>query len=147
MPVINHLVARDSSNPAMLKALIALAVITTCLISGITTFTLLRLARRRRAASAAKRKTDSQWRRLTIETMGHTATLSQEKRSLIDGSSSPPTSPIVPEIRITLPDEVDKKTGRPQSGRVVVVRMGENASVGLEPLEQVLRLDEQLPAY
>jgi len=50
-----------------------------------------------------------------------------------------PTSP-VPEIRITFPDEVDE-TGKRQSGRVVVVRVGEH-SVGLEPVG-----DDALPAY
>lgn len=60
---------------------------------------------------------------------------------MISNSSSPPLSPNdVPEIRITFPDEQDE-SGRPQSGRVVVVRVGENG-IGLEPLK-----DEQLPAY
>jgi hypothetical protein len=49
-----------------------------------------------------------------------------------------PTSP-VPEIRITFPDEVDE-SGKRQSGRVVVVRVGEH-SVGLEPVQ------EDLPPY
>ena len=51
---------------------------------------------------------------------------------------SPPQSPI-PEIRITFPEEVDE-TGKRQSGRVVVVRVGESG-VGLEPV------DEKLPSY
>lgn len=64
-----------------------------------------------------------------------------EKSSLTSNSSSPPLSPAnVPEIRITFPDEHDE-SGRPKSGRVVVVRVGEHG-VGLEPLR-----DEQLPAY
>jgi len=64
-----------------------------------------------------------------------------EKSSLTSNSSSPPLSPEnVPEIRITFPDEQDE-SGRPKSGRVVVVRVGEHG-VGLEPLR-----DEQLPAY
>lgn len=56
-------------------------------------------------------------------------------------NSSAPTSPTVPQIRITFPDEMDKKTGRPQSGGVVVVRLGENDALGLEPVH------EQLPQY
>lgn len=59
-------------------------------------------------------------------------------------ASSPSSLPLspdnVPEIRITFPDEQDE-AGRPKSGRVVVVRVGETG-VGLEPLR-----DEQLPAY
>ncbi|KAF2274273.1 uncharacterized protein EI97DRAFT_444278 [Westerdykella ornata] len=62
----------------------------------------------------------------------------QEKQDLMANSSSPPQSP-VPEIRITFPDEVDG-TGKRQSGRVVVVRVGDH-SVGLEPLH------EDLPPY
>lgn len=59
----------------------------------------------------------------------------------MSGSSSPPLTPdSVPEIRITFPDEQDE-SGRPRSGRVVIVRVGEKG-IGLEPLK-----DEQLPAY
>jgi len=53
-----------------------------------------------------------------------------------------PGSP-VPEIRITFPDETDE-SGRPKSGRVVVVRISETGGVGLEPLHDH---EEQLPAY
>lgn len=60
---------------------------------------------------------------------------------MMSNSSGAPLSPDdVPEIRITFPDEQDE-SGRPQSGRVVIVRVGENG-IGLEPLK-----DEQLPAY
>ncbi|CAA9963823.1 hypothetical protein PTNB73_08487 [Pyrenophora teres f. teres] len=58
-----------------------------------------------------------------------------EKQGLMH---SPPTSP-VPEIRITFPDEVDE-SGKQQSGRVVVVRVGDH-SVGLEPV------NDDLPPY
>lgn len=61
-----------------------------------------------------------------------------EKQNLIDNSDSPPTSP-VPEIRITFPDETDS-SGKRQSGRVVVVHVGDK-NVGLEPV------NEDLPAY
>lgn len=54
-------------------------------------------------------------------------------------SQSPPQSP-VPEIRITFPEEVDDH-GKRQSGRVVVVRVGDNGGVGLEPVS------EKLPPY
>jgi hypothetical protein len=135
MPVIHRLVARDLNDPAMLKALIALAVITTSLLFSIVGYATFKLIKRRSAARQPSQPDN--YRRLTIETMG---VHSREKQSLMD-SSSPPASPsLVPEIRITFPDEVDR-TGRPQSGRVVVVRMGENASVGLEPFHA------QLPAY
>lgn len=63
----------------------------------------------------------------------------QEKADLMANSSSPPSSP-VPEIRITFPDEVDE-SGRRQSGRVLLVRVGEH-NVGLEPMDE-----DDLPPY
>ena len=63
-----------------------------------------------------------------------------EKMNLIANSHGPPGSP-VPEIRVTFPDEVDQ-SGQKMSGRVVVVRITDSGSVGLEPLQQ-----EQLPPY
>ncbi|EEH22181.1 hypothetical protein PABG_04392 [Paracoccidioides brasiliensis Pb03] len=76
-------------------------------------------------------------RRLTITA----STIFDEKRSACYSSStSPPPSP-VPEIRITFPEEEDASTGKRQSGRVVVVRISEKGSVGLEPY------DEELPPY
>ncbi|CZT05916.1 uncharacterized protein RCO7_05226 [Rhynchosporium graminicola] len=81
-------------------------------------------------------------RRLTITTApyGRASTIYvyDEKTSMIN-SPTTPSSP-VPEIRITFPDEHDE-SGRPKSGGVVIVRVGENG-VGLEPVQ-----DEQLPAY
>jgi len=56
----------------------------------------------------------------------------QEKQDLL---STKPPSPI-PEIRITFPEEVDE-TGKRQSGRVVVVHVGEK-EVGMEPHEECL---------
>ena len=55
--------------------------------------------------------------------------------------TSAPSSPTssVPEIRITFPEEVDA-SGKRQSGRVVVVHVGDTG-VGLQPM------DEKLPEY
>lgn len=64
-----------------------------------------------------------------------------EKMNLIANSHGPPDSP-VPEIRVTFPDEVDQQSGQKMAGRVVVVRITDSGSVGLEPLPQ-----EQLPPY
>ncbi|KAL7941602.1 hypothetical protein V8C42DRAFT_172589 [Trichoderma barbatum] len=85
-------------------------------------------------------------RGLTIETMhnGRSSVLfiSRDGQPMLRTPGSPPHSPDnVPEIHITFPDEQDEQ-GRPKSGRVVVVRVGENATVGLEPMH-----DEELPAY
>ncbi|RFU72034.1 hypothetical protein TARUN_10227 [Trichoderma arundinaceum] len=85
-------------------------------------------------------------RGLTIETThnGRSSVLfiSSNGQPMLRTPGSPPHSPDnVPEIHITFPDEHDEQ-GRPRSGRVLVVRVGENATVGLEPMH-----DEQLPAY
>jgi hypothetical protein len=84
-------------------------------------------------------------RRLTIQTGANGRSsiivVGGKGQPMLANPHSPPHSPDnVPEIHITFPDEQDEQ-GRPRSGRVVVVRVGET-SVGLEPLN-----DEQLPAY
>ncbi|CEJ59491.1 hypothetical protein PEBR_41499 [Penicillium brasilianum] len=79
-------------------------------------------------------------RRLTITAHKHDSVLVyDEKRALMQNSDSPPPSP-VPEIRITFPEEEDE-SGRRKSGRMVVVRISEAGSVGLEPCH------EELPPY
>lgn len=64
-----------------------------------------------------------------------------EKMNLIANSHGPPDS-TVPEIRITFPDEVDQQSGQKATGRVVVVRITDSGSVGMEPLQH-----DQLPPY
>ncbi|KAK4974794.1 hypothetical protein LTR28_009933, partial [Elasticomyces elasticus] len=61
------------------------------------------------------------------------------------GPAPPPSSPTIPEIRITFPEEVDEVTGKRQAGRVVVVRMGDSTT-GLEPYDEE-KEGEELPAY
>ncbi|RYO76358.1 hypothetical protein DL766_006679 [Monosporascus sp. MC13-8B] len=80
--------------------------------------------------------------RLTIQTPdGRSSILVVNGRPMLADPNEPPHSPHnVPEIHITFPDEQDEH-GRQQSGRVVVVRVGD-ATYGLEPVK-----DEQLPAY
>jgi hypothetical protein len=85
-------------------------------------------------------------RGLTIETThnGRSSVLfiGRDGQPMLRTPGSPPHSPDnVPEIHITFPDEQDEQ-GRRKSGRVLVVRVGENATVGLEPMH-----DEELPAY
>ena len=85
-------------------------------------------------------------RGLTIETShnGRSSTIyiTRDGKPMLANPNSPPHSPDnVPEIHITFPDEQDDQ-GRPKSGRVLVVRVGDNATVGLEPMHS-----EQLPAY
>jgi len=147
MPAVSNLVVRDDSlsantnlTPTMLKLLIALLVLFVITASLVAALLILRSLRRSRHCLSDEKHPSNNYKRLTIDTTKSTAAyVIQEKRNLIENSSSPPPSPL-PEIRITFPDEVDK-SGRPHSGRVVVVRMGENSAVGLEPLE------DQLPPY
>ncbi|KAJ5248912.1 hypothetical protein N7468_000363 [Penicillium chermesinum] len=79
-------------------------------------------------------------RRLTI-TAGKTESVVvyDEKRALMETSDSPPPSP-VPEIRITFPEEEDE-SGKRKSGRMVVVRISDAGSIGLEPCH------DELPPY
>ncbi|POR33199.1 Uncharacterized protein TPAR_06607 [Tolypocladium paradoxum] len=91
-------------------------------------------------------KPTSNHRGLTIETShnGRSSILyiGRDGQPMLQNPNSPPHSPDnVPEIHITFPDEQDDQ-GRAKSGRVLVVRVGDNATVGLEPMH-----DEQLPAY
>lgn len=92
-------------------------------------------------------KRDPNHRRLTIQTTPvgdgrHSVLVFRDGQPMLANPQSPPHSPDnVPQIHITFPDEHDE-SGRPRSGRVMLVRVGENA-VGMEPLQD----DEQLPAY
>ncbi|KAL1877425.1 hypothetical protein Daus18300_002411 [Diaporthe australafricana] len=92
-------------------------------------------------------KRTSNHRRLTIETRnGHSSVLvfNKDGQPMLANPNQPPHSPDnVPEIHITFPEEEDEG-GRRKSGRVLVVRVGDNANatVGMEPLDE-----EQLPAY
>lgn len=89
---------------------------------------------------------DKNHHRLTIETRsGRTSIMyNKDGRPMLANPNSPPHSPDnVPEIHITFPDEeADEAGGKRKSGRVVVVRVGDGAAVGLEPLDE-----DELPAY
>lgn len=137
---------------SVVNLLIALLVL---VFVGLVSFALLVLLRRRRRQQRMMNETLPQYqdvkrtgnhRRLTIQTgnangRSSIIVVDQKGQPMLANPASPPHSPDnVPEIHITFPDEQDDQ-GRPKSGRVVVVRVGET-SVGLEPLH-----DEQLPAY
>lgn len=147
MNSIHFLVARDDEQKggldhtmmSLLISLLVLFVVAVLLVGAL--FFLRRMRRAKRDAEAQLplyEKRQSNHRRLTITATRESVVVYQEKKELLAHSSSPPPSP-VPEIRITFPDEVDA-AGKRQSGRVVVVRVGEH-SVGLEPLQ------EDLPPY
>jgi hypothetical protein len=141
----------DGSSDAVVNLLIALLVL---IFFGLLSFALLILLRRMRRQKQIQNETLPQYhdvkrtgnhRRLTIQTgngMGRSSVIVfKDGQPMLANPQSAPHSPDnVPEIHITFPDEQDDQ-GRPKSGRVLVVRVGD-ATVGLEPLH-----DEQLPAY
>jgi len=158
MESIHRLVLRDghpsemSLTPLMINLLIALLVsvlLGLCLI--ITLFVLRSYRRKRQQTSelpfhnAPQGSRRSNHRRLTITASPYgcnaeSVFVNNEKQAFMEQGTSPPASP-VPEIRITFPEEEDK-SGKRKSGRVVVVRIGENGGVGLEPYQE-----ECLPPY
>lgn len=154
MDSITRIVARGDeekdNNKTVVNILIALLVL---VFVGLVAFALLVLMRRKRRQRQMMNETLPQYhdvkrtgnhRRLTIQTgngRSSVIVVDNNGQPMLANPQSPPHSPDnVPEIHITFPDEQDDQ-GRPKSGRVVVVRVGET-SVGLEPLD-----DEQLPAY
>lgn len=144
MNSVHFLVARDDASFNRLQTTLLIALLTLFVLAVVLVGALFFLRRVRRARKDVEaqlplyEKRQSSHRRLTITTSRDSVFVYSEKKDLMENSSSPPASP-VPEIRITFPDEVDS-AGKRQSGRVVVVRVGEH-SVGLEPLQ------EDLPPY
>ncbi|KAF4303666.1 hypothetical protein SLS57_005348 [Botryosphaeria dothidea] len=154
----HFLVRRDDADdapltPTMMNLLIALVVL--CAVAILSVFALFLLRRARNAKKRSElpmynedrstQRMSSHHRSLTITTAppysnnrSSAVYVYNEKETFMNEQHTP-DSP-VPEIRITFPEEVDDK-GNKQSGRVVVVRVGEH-SVGLEPLNE-----EQLPPY
>ena len=145
---VKQLVARGEDNGlstthvALIISLLMLVLLGLILIGGLLFLRSMRRARKQAEADAqlpSYEKRNSNHSRLTITATPYkgreSVVVYSEKQGLM---ASPPASP-VPEIRITFPDEVDE-SGKRQSGRVVVVRVGEH-SVGLEPV------NEHLPPY
>lgn len=131
--------------PSVTNLLLALFTLT---VFALGLVGVLYILRKRQAANAEVLPTHqktSNHRRLTITATPYSGKTDSihvydEKHNLIENSASPPDSP-VPEIRITFPDEEDQ-SGKKKNGRVVVVRIGESGSVGMEPVSQ-----ERLPPY
>lgn len=132
----------DTSMYTLLVVLIVLLVVTI-----VSVFTLLFVRYRRRARQSQElpmyneKRTSmrSNHRRITVRPT-ESIYIRQEKQNLLDNSDAPPSpTTSVPEIRIHFPEELDSD-GKRQSGRVVVVHVGEKG-VGLEPC------DDKLPSY
>ncbi|KAI1911751.1 hypothetical protein LOZ53_000481 [Ophidiomyces ophidiicola] len=148
MVSLHRLVRRGDGkelNSTTINLLISLLVL---ILFGITLVSVLLLLRKKRRAAKAvdieQANQPSHHRRLTITATPYSGRsesvyVIDEKRNLVENSSSPPSSP-VPEIRITFPEEEDTN-GRRRPGSVVVVRIGEKGGIGLEPCP------EQLPPY
>lgn len=129
--------------PTAVNILISLLVLVLIGITLVGALLVLRQRRRKQSELPLYNSVDKNGRRLTITASqsGRTGSVYvyNEKRDLLENSSSPPSSP-VPEIRITFPEEEDD-SGKRQSGRVVVVHISETGGVGLEPYH------EELPPY
>ncbi|KAK4550593.1 hypothetical protein LTR36_000172 [Oleoguttula mirabilis] len=132
----------------LLVALLVLLILSLLLVAG-----LLYIRHRRRVRRAellplydekrlSTSSTSSHHRRVMIRP-SESVYVYQEKlnRSDTSSTSTSPASPI-PEIRITFPEECDA-SGKRQSGRVVVVRVGDS-TVGLGPVSED---KDKLPAY
>ncbi|KAI9718901.1 MAG: hypothetical protein M1812_003785 [Candelaria pacifica] len=156
MDAFHNLVVRDDTlasgtlTPTMVNLLIALLVLVLCSLLLVAGLFMLRSYRRTKRDASLPLYNEkpsgkkSNHRRLTITAAPYgrrseSVYVYSEKQHLVDNSSSPPPSPI-PEIRITFPEEEDE-AGKRQSGRVLVVRVGD-AGVGLEPL-----VEDNLPPY
>lgn len=150
--VFPQLVARDGNSNAKsgglstptVDLLISLLVLILLALTLVGSLLVLRRKRQLRKQQSVlpihNGQCSSHQRQLTI-TAGKTDSVLvyDEKRNLMENSSSPTCSPL-PEIRITFPEEVDE-SGKRKSGRVVVVRISDAGSVGLEPCR------EELPPY
>nr|XP_036574977.1 uncharacterized protein CTRU02_15053 [Colletotrichum truncatum]KAF6781477.1 hypothetical protein CTRU02_15053 [Colletotrichum truncatum] len=161
MPSIQNLISRntpvvrrdDTDGGDMLNLMIVvLALIFFALLLVSTLFLMRRMRRQQRVQDDLlppyqEIKSARNHHNLTIQTStdGRSSVLyiGQDGRSpMLQNPQSAPHSPDnVPEIHITFPDEQDEG-GRRKSGRVLVVRVGDGGSVGLEPVRE-----EQLPAY
>ncbi|KAK3692392.1 hypothetical protein B0T22DRAFT_12416 [Podospora appendiculata] len=150
---LRTVVARSAINDSapvvnLMIALLVLVFVGLLSVAALLIFRRIRKQRQTRAAATLPQyhdvKRTGNHRRLTIQTAdGRSSVLVfKDGQPMLSNPHSPPHSPDnVPEIHITFPDEHDEQ-GRPKSGRVVVVRVGET-TVGLEPVHS----DEQLPAY
>lgn len=165
MPALQSLMARgpvvprdddddDTGSSSVINLLVVVLAIIVglCLVLAGVLLVLRRTRRQRMQENSPPQYNDvvqenkrNNHRRLTIQTQNGRSSVviyNKDGQPMLANPNSPPHSPDnVPEIHITFPEEEDE-SGKRKSGRVVVVRVGDNASVGLEPLDE-----EQLPAY
>lgn len=151
---IRRLVSRsEDGSDKMINALITILVLAFVSIILISTLYFFRRSRRMQKLRNESLPTYNEASKepmlqhsLMIETKHNgrssVVVIGRDGQPMLQNPNSPPDSPDnVPEIHITFPDEHDDD-GRRKSGRVLIVRVGDNAAVGLEPVRE-----EQLPAY
>lgn len=143
----------DDGSDKMINALITVLVLAFVSIILISTLYFFRRSRRMQKLRGESLPTYNEASKepmlqhsLTIETKHNgrssVVVIGRDGQPMLQNPNSPPDSPDnVPEIHITFPDEQDD-AGHRKSGRVLIVRVGDNAAVGLEPVRE-----EQLPAY
>lgn len=143
----------DDGSDKMINALIAILVlvfVSLILVSALFFFRRSRRMQKLRNESLPTYNEASKepmlQHRLTIEAKHNgrssVVVIGRDGQPMLQNPDSPPDSPDnVPEIHITFPDEQDDQ-GQHKSGRVLIVRVGDNAAVGLEPVRE-----EQLPTY
>ena len=162
METVNTILRRDEGefsadvvNKLLVVFLVLLVVCVAC--GGLLFFIRKRRQWQKKAALPLYTETDgnldaprhSHHRRVSSVTISSSVPYSQrkskptfvdvEKQPVIEKDPSQPSSP-VPQIRVTFPEEVDDH-GKTQSGRSVVVHVGEQGSMGMEPV------NERLPPY
>lgn len=131
----------DSTTATLIIVLLVLAIVALLLTMGLFYMRYRRRIQRENELplySKTSATTRSNHRRVSARP-SESVFVYQEKQNLI-ANSSRPSSPSVPEIRITFPEEMSE--GKRQSGRVVVVHVGETG-VAMEPLSET----EKLPSY
>ena len=111
--------------------LFSLVILALCLIGILLIFR--RYRRNRKPAMLPTHHRSSSYAHFNVQ-------IYDEKHGLRQNQPRPLAGPL-PQIRITFPDEEDA-SGKRQSGKVVLLRIGENGVTGMEPVGE-----ENLPPY
>jgi hypothetical protein len=138
-PAISHTMV------TLLVVLLVLLIVMLCLVAALLFMRQRRRARKLELLPMCDEKristsSASSHRRVMVRPSESVYVYSDKQKFADSPSSASSSTSELPEIRITFPEEFDA-SGKRQSGRVVVVRVGDT-SIGLEPVD-----DQKLPAY
>lgn len=137
MAPVHRLLVRSSdvtlSGTTVDLLIVLLALLLTSLVAVAALILLRRYRKARLQAGDLQSSKPSKHRRRNSQSYNF---VQNEKQQLLASASGPPTGPL-PEIHITFAEEVDE-SGKRQSGRVVVVHLGEKGDIGLEPFAETL---------